>query len=270
MANREDAEIREALDTATEELLAFADEARRAFRESETVRIEALYRRVRERANEARGPARALYEVAEAYLRALARGDQSRDAVSLLRFVEESASCAELIAKAASAAGAAEEEIADLPPEHHEQVSALLRDGVLVASGGRLAVRRALRPVARDLVDPPVLRMWRQVETSRAQVALARLESRTEQARALAGSLGITEGDAQAHLAEHSLTASMTTVEEAPASGARVVYRRAIWLRPPVIERPAEGERASVTTVAATTWEQPAPTDCLARMPKLN
>ena len=270
MANGEDSDIREALDSATEQLLALAEEARRAFRESETARIEELYRRVRERANEARGPARAVYEVAEAYLRALARGGESRDSLALLRFVEQSPTCAELIAKAASATGAPEDELASLPPEHREQVTALLRDGLLVAANGRLAVRPALRPVARDLVGPPILRMWKQVQTSRAQLALAQLGSSTEQARTLAGLLAVTEAQAKAHLGEFPLMPAATSAQAGPSSRAHTQYRRPTWVRHPVVKGTAEDEPASVPKAPFATSEQTTPPNHLATSPELN
>ena len=82
------------------------------------------------------------------------------------------------------------------------------------------------RPFAPRLAVPPLLRMWKQVQSERARVAFSSHLSRADRPRVLASLLGITEPQAKAHLAEVPLENAMASATRRGTNAPRVRDQR--------------------------------------------
>lgn len=185
-------------ESVVNELLELAEQLAEAARELDSVTIVEVVRGLGARAEEARGEARRLFEVAEAFARthSLLRGDFGRLGRTAARFVRDHGSAgAEVLRGAESNHGLA---VDDVPESMLQAVRTLLNEGVLrEADDGRLRVRMSVRGVVAQLLYPPMLRMWSVVETARAR---AKDVSEPHRARFLAEQLGLDVEVVRHHL----------------------------------------------------------------------
>jgi hypothetical protein len=224
-------------DALAEHLLGVARRARKLAVEGDVIGLHDLLEGVRLAADDASGERLALLEVAEAFLRALARADLGRSEIALRRLFAEQPHVAEAIATRLLKAGVqlSEDELMGLAGEGRTRVLELIELGVFRRVGKAFDLRPALRPLARDLLEPVVLRMWRRVHEARAQIGYA--GRKPEEATAiLSAQLGITQRQAEAHFATHPLTQSTSVAQgmagprlataPAPTSRTTVLYSR--------------------------------------------
>lgn len=201
----------------TERLLAVAREARLAMQSDDPLVLHDLLVAVRRGADAAEGEQAELLQIAEAFLRALARSDLGRTEVALRRFVvREPEGAEELLVPLASGTSVSSEEAHRLAGESFE---GLVEVGALrVLPGDRVDLRPALRGLARDLVEPLALRMWRRVRDARAVVSQPTFKRSEERAAFLSGQLGITRDQAMRHLRTAPLSDSTSVLRNYPAS----------------------------------------------------
>lgn len=195
-------------DELAERLVGIAQEARRLVEQDKTVELADLLGRVRAAANQATGPALDLLEVAEAFLRTLARSDLGKTEIALRRFAASqpdgaAAFLAPLIEGATVGADAVET-LGDLG-------RGLVEVGALRAvASDRFDLRPSLRGLARDLVEPAPFRMWRRVGAARAVAGLGKM-SVEHAAGYLSSEFGVTQHQAEQHLRRAPLTGSVDT-----------------------------------------------------------
>jgi hypothetical protein len=91
-------------------------------------------------------------------------------------------------------------EQARLPPSVGPQVARLLDLGVLGSAEGTLTLAARWSALARELVDPPVMRGWRLVEQAREHLEREQLSPAAALAY-LEAALGLTRAQAQRQLA---------------------------------------------------------------------
>lgn len=193
-------------DELGELLVGFAQQARRLAQQGDVARLHQMLSSVRAAADEAAGEQLRLLELAESFLRAIARSDLGRTEVELRRFVLEHADNAGAFLRALLERGwVTQEDFEGLPHVARDAAQALQQVGALRGlPHGRWDIRPSLRGVARDLVSPPALRMWERVESVRAQASRDALNAQ-KAAELLASSLGITEKESLRHLSQHPL-----------------------------------------------------------------
>lgn len=189
-------ESREALDDVVDQLLAVAERVRRAAREHDLLTPLEELARARNAAAHTVGTTRALYEVAEAFLFAFDRGDFGTLGMELARFVREHEVPARSVLYAASTAAGLP--CKDVPPDLTTAIDHLIARGALREIDGTLRVRPSVRSAVAELVDPPLVRMWRLVERARRAAAMVEPQQRVEH---LAGRLGIDPAHAREILA---------------------------------------------------------------------
>ena len=192
-------------DALAEQLVAIAQRARKHAREGDVVQLQDLLDEVRRSAGAAAGERLALLEVAEAFLRALVRSDLGRSEIALRRFFAEHPDLAEtLFARLLKPASIAEADLFQLAGDARREVDELVDLGVLRRNARTFDLRPSMRSIARDLLEPAAFRLWRRVEDARGQLALA--QTKPEQAAfSMAAQLGITQPQADAHLAAYPL-----------------------------------------------------------------
>jgi hypothetical protein len=154
--------------------------------------------RVREIANTAKGERRALAEVAEAFLRVLARGHAGREALAVHRFLKSHPKTGHgFLRETLTTSGLFAEELKD------GERLALIDSGVLTQRGERLSaslhVTQRARVLVRDASDPLLFRLWTHVESARAEAINECLDD-DEAVEVIAGRLGCTLAEARDHL----------------------------------------------------------------------
>lgn len=192
-------------DALAEELIAMAQAARRAANEGDAGASLDMLSHVRDAVAEASGSRLALLEVAEAFLRALARSDMGTREVALsVFFARHPEEAHHLVGSMLRAEAVSIRRLVSLSPEVRETIDGLVRQGVFREREARMELAPALRPLAQDLHEPVAFRMWRAVEAARSKLAGGRLTTR-EAASVLAASLGVSEEQALWHLAHAPL-----------------------------------------------------------------
>ncbi len=185
-----------------ERLVKVAEEARRGAGQGDPLVLADLLAAVRGAANDATGVKLALLEIAEAFLRALARSDLGRAEIALRRFAmaQEDGGVAFL----GPLADGRTVSMSDIEP-FGLLGRELIDVGVLRELSKELFdLRPSLRLMARDLVDPAPFRIWRRVNNARAHIGLGSLTA--EQGTTyLAGELGVTNQQAEQHLRREPL-----------------------------------------------------------------
>jgi len=184
-----------------EQMLALAKRLQSAAIEHDTLTSLEELARVRRGAESSSGVVRALYEVAEGFVRAFVRGDFGRLGLEAARFVREHGQPArDLLRASVGAAGVRTDAV---PEGLRAAVGKLVADGVLRETDGVLRVRPSARGSVGELIDPPLLRMWHAVEQARLSATGL---PRAKQAAELARNLGIERAQAQDHLTAHPVT----------------------------------------------------------------
>lgn len=154
------------VESVVDELLEFAEQIAGAAREHDAVTVSEIVHRLGERAEDASGEARRLFEIAEAFARTHSLlGDFGQLGVTATRFVRDFGDDAcDLLRQADGASGL---RLEDVPEPLRAPVHELIEHGVLRESGRRVRVRMSMRGVVAQLVDPPLVRMWAAVESAR-------------------------------------------------------------------------------------------------------
>lgn len=198
------------IDILAEHLVAMAQQARKLATEGTVVELHDLLQQVHESARTAGGEQLALLEVAEAFLRALARSDLGRSELALRRlFAQHPDPAEELFTRLLEPASISEEDLFEMVGHARASVEMLIELGVLRRNGRVFDLSPSMRPIARELVEPAAFRMWRQVNEARSQIALARMKQPAAEGH-LSAHLGITRQQAAAHLRAHPLQARST------------------------------------------------------------
>ena len=182
-------------------VVAVAQRARKLAVESDVVQLHDLVEEMREAANNANGERLALLEVAEAFLRAMARSDLGRSELALRRMFSEHPEIAEALFTRLlkPLVKVTEDELLTSSGEARDRIKELIELGVLRREAKLFDLRPSLRPLARELLEPAALRMWRRVSETRMRIGAAQM--RVPEASAyLAAQLGITPRQASMHL----------------------------------------------------------------------
>jgi hypothetical protein len=200
-------------DALAAQMVAIAQHGRKLAVEGDVVQLHDLLEEVRVAANAAGGERLALLEVAEAFLRAMARSDLGRSELALRRMFAEHPEISEaLFTRLLKPATLMEEELLDKTGEARGQIQELIDLGVLRRVGKMFDVRPSLRTLARDLLEPAAFRMWRRVNDTRAEIQRAKMKP-PEASGHLAAKLGITMVQASAHLESHPIRQTLRLIE---------------------------------------------------------
>jgi len=161
--------------------------------------IEAL-REVREIADSSAGTLRALAEVAEGFLRVIARGEGSDRAMAVYRFIREcdadDGRARATLRSVLSAHGLGIVINGEAAPSFLD----LFKTAVLVkGSDDKYRVMPSVRRMVQNAVDPLHFRMWQWVEDARDEVG-RREHNRKDNAKILAGKIGCTVDEARDYL----------------------------------------------------------------------
>jgi hypothetical protein len=195
-------------------VVAMAQRARKLSVEGDVVELRELLDQVRRAASTAAGERLALLEVAEAFLRAMARSDLGRSEIALRRLFAEHPEIAEVHFTRLLKPDAAmrEDELLDEAGEARARIRELIDLGVLRRTGKLLDVRPSLRPLAREMLEPAVFRMWHRVNRARAEIQRAEMKPPAASAY-LAAQLGITPAQASVHLETHTIRQPLRLVD---------------------------------------------------------
>jgi hypothetical protein len=175
-------------------------------------------------ADEAEGWPLALIEVALQAAETLAGTSLPPEEMALRTFVERGGEVAlGLLERLARFEVVAQTERQTLPAEDLPLWEKLEELGVVILAAGGFALNRRSHALARDLVEPPVLKAWRHVQECRGQMASATpaLEDGAA-ARFMEVKIGLTPGQARAHLRRYPLAPTATTTTG---------FRRPPWKR---------------------------------------
>ncbi len=195
------------LDVLTAHLVAMAQRCRKLAADGDVVHIHDELARVRAAATDATGNRRAILNVAEAFLRALAKADMGRSEIALRRFFADHHEVAEeLFGRLLKPSTVGEDELKSVTDAAQAQIASLIELGVLRRVGTVFDLRTSLRSLARDLLEPPALRMWRRVQEARAAIFDYHLDPADASAY-LASQLGITQAQASQCLASSPVAA---------------------------------------------------------------
>jgi hypothetical protein len=247
MASRMDLE-NVAPEELAERLVEIAQQARKLADREATVELADLLADVRAAADSAGGPALALLEVAEAFLRTLSRSNLGKAEIALHRFVASKPDVAlPLLGRLVDGESIG----ADTVGELGEIARPLVEVGALceLDGGRRFNLRPSLRNLARELVEPAPFRMWRRVEAARSTAGLNRLAPDATAAY-LASQFGVTQQEAEQHLRLSPL---------APASSAQSVasaMRRREWPLSYTVYRRNEPRLSNLAHLLATSDTQ--------------
>lgn len=218
------------------QVVAIAQRARTLTAEGDAVELHELLEAVRSAANVVSGERLVLLEVAEAFLRAMARSDLGRSELALRRlFVEHPEIARVLFSRLLKPATLTEEELRASTGEARAHLDELIALGVLRKVGHAFDVRPSLRPLARDLLEPVAFRLWRRVSDARSNILRAGMPA-AEASAHLAARLGVTPQEATAHLEAHPVRPALRVLDELAgrprvavtkdAPRTRVIYRR--------------------------------------------
>jgi hypothetical protein len=226
-------------DTLAEHLVAMAQRARKLAAEGAVVGLHDLLQQVRQSASAAGGERLALLDVAEAFLRALARSDLGRSEIALRRLFAEHSELAEgLFTRLLKPASITEEDLFEIAGDARGDLETLIELGVLRRNGKALDLRPSMRSIARDLLEPAAFRMWRHVRNARVHTAQARMKPPVA-AGYLSAQLGVTQQQAASHLGAHPLLRSVRPVSTSTAREHPRVALTAIGRQRPSTERAA-------------------------------
>jgi hypothetical protein len=194
-------------DGLAEHLTALALRARRLAADGDVVGLHAALDAVRAAGDRATGHALALLGVAEEFLRALARSDLGRSEMAIRRLFASDPACAGAIFSRLLRNGSiAVEDLAEIGSQAQREVDALVHHGVLHADDKVCRLVPSFRALVQDLLEPPVLRMWRYVQEARS-AAIASGLGRNESTTLLAAKLALTGPQVERHLDRFPLDA---------------------------------------------------------------
>lgn len=219
-------ELRELADA----LAAMAKRARAHAEDQDVVQLHGMLEEVRAAADVATKERRALLDTAESFLRALARTDLGKREVALRKFFVEHADEAEpFLTKLLRPQPVGERDFGRMPEA--ARVAALsLADCGVIRRGQRETyyLVPALRPVAKDLVEPVAFRLWRRVERCRASISFAGMNDFTASAY-LATQCGVTAQQAGRFLTNNPVQPGSAAEPSSHGLGGRetvtVLYR---------------------------------------------
>jgi hypothetical protein len=244
------------VDELAERLVTLAQHARKLSGEDASVVLHEMLAEVRNAADAASGEVLALLEVAEAFLRTLARSDLGKAELALRRFVVDHGEIAESVfSQLVDLRNVPLAEIEKLEPAVRARFDVLFELGVLRRKvDGNFDLRPSMRALARDLLEPEVIRMWRRVQKARAFAGASRMKE-VQAAHFLASQLAVTAQQAGSFLKTDPVVGMRSN--DASAEGdadrlpvCRVVYRRATRARI-VSDQLGTADAAELPVVAA-------------------
>lgn len=213
-------------------LLQVLEEASRARAEGQYESLGKLVGWLREQRDQAEGWSLALIEVALRAVEATAGTSLPPEELALRAFVEDAeATGLGLLERLASPEVVSREDKETLGEGELALWQRLEDLGVITPTAKGYALSRRSFALARELVEPAILRSWRRVEECRGQIAYQRLDPASSQ-RLLEVRLGLSAGQAKQHLRRHPFERASQVAG----------FQRQPWTRqrPPAI--PAEGE----------------------------
>jgi hypothetical protein len=181
-------------------LVRLAEIARRHAAEGNVGELAEMLTDLRAGADLASGVQLLLLEVAEAFLRSLARIDLGKREVALhLFFSRHPVAADELFARFLKPESVTSADVKGFASEVRADLDELVRVGALRDEQGGLSLSPAMRPAARELFEPAALRMWWQVQRCRRDITAMKLNPERSAVH-LASRLGITEEQARRYL----------------------------------------------------------------------
>lgn len=246
------------VDELAERLVEFAQRARKLSGEDASVFHEMLTE-VRTAADAASGGVLLLLEVAEAFLRTLAHSDLGKGELALRRFVVDHQEIAEsMLGQLVDARHLPVGDIETLEPNVRARVDLLFELGVLRRKvDGNFDLRPSMRALARDLLEPEVLRMWRRVQKARVVAQASGLKENLA-AHYLASQLAVTEQQARSFLSTDPV--SSFRLNDAPVEGRadQLPFHRVVYVRPSGMQsdQPKARNGPSIPVVAPLEHDQ--------------
>lgn len=188
-------------------LLEVLEEASQAKREGNYKTLDKLLNWLRTQASEADGWPLALIEVALQAVETLAGTSLPPEEMALRTFVEHGGEFAlGLLGRLARFEVVTQAERQALPAEDLPLWEKLEDLGVVIPAVGGFVLNRRSHALARDLVEPPVLKAWRHVQECRSQTAsVTPAPEDGAAARFMEVKIGLTPGQARAHLRSYPL-----------------------------------------------------------------
>lgn len=229
MGNLDDLSV----DDLAERLVAIAQRARKLSDEDAGVVLHEMLQEVRTAADSASGEALALLEVAEAFLRALARSDLGKAELALRRLMVEQAETAEAVfSELIDSRHVSVAEIDRLEPDVRARFEALFELGVLRRKAdATFDLRPSMRALARDLLEPAVIRMWRRVQNARAVAGASHMRE-DQAAYFVASQLAVTTQQARSFLRTDPVVGTVPAAFVAEDFGDRMPVPRIVYRRP--------------------------------------
>jgi hypothetical protein len=197
-----------------ERLMDLARDAKVSFAEDDREALHQMVRLLARAAGLARHQARDLIELAESFVRALAGPNFSERDLKVRAFVREFGIQGEEVLALLLRRPVRSDEVERYEPALREALAMLAKQGVLVRALN-WAIAPSMVSSVRDLVSPPIFRMWTKVEVARRQASMMR---EGEAALLIASGTGVTLQQAQRFLTGFPLPNTIRR-EIAPRSG---------------------------------------------------
>lgn len=213
-------------------ILQLADVAERHARHGDLLAIGEIRDQVAALAEAASGWRMILLDVTVAFLEKLAQSDLTPAELAVRAFLAEAPEFATEVLESMLALRPVQAiKLSGLTARGEALFRRLIDLGVILEDQGRYALSPRHMVTTRDLVEPPAIRLWHQVQVARGHAAL----NQTKRAEILEGMLGVTSAQVAAHLQRFPLGGRTTAAS---------TYVRPAWTESKPLSADAESTNA--------------------------